>query len=56
MLTVGVGLLGGLLRNSKQPAFSTEETRAIAHNRFVMTEELLLAVLNARLAAGDVSL
>jgi hypothetical protein len=48
MLTVGVGLLGGFVRNSKHPAFSTDVRRAIAHNRLVMTEELLPAGPAAR--------
>jgi hypothetical protein len=39
--TVGLGLLGGLLKKSKHPALNTEETRAIASNFLVMTASLL---------------
>ncbi len=39
-LTVWVGLVGGFVRNSKQPALSTEDTRATAKNVLVMVEAL----------------
>jgi hypothetical protein len=38
--TVGVGLLGALVRNSKHPALSTENTSAIANTLFVMAAVL----------------
>jgi hypothetical protein len=41
MFTVGLGLLGGLLKNSKHPALSTEHTMAIASDVLVMARALL---------------
>jgi hypothetical protein len=54
--TVWLGLVGLLVRNSKQPALNTAETRAIASNFLVMTRALPSIQAARAAGAGVVSL